>query len=414
MHIDDLQKDFKDGVRLINLLEIISNKSLGRYNKNPKVPTQKYENTQIAMEFIVNEGIKVVNIGGTDITDGNLRIILGLIWTLILRYHVNRGGSGDGSAKDDLLKWVQSKIPEYGITGFPQAWNDGRAVCALTDALAPGACRDHKTLDPSNGVSNCNRGMNAAYDNLGVPKILDADAMANPRVDEQSVMAYISYFRNAELQGRGRAVDDAESLAAKCRAYGPGLVECVVKEPADFTVDTPNGTGQLEVLVEGPASNAPVNITKKTNPDGSASYAVSYQPTEPGEYKVHVKFGGHHIPGSIFHVNVLKAVSLGGEGKIRVFYSTTASTEKGRGDVNQLQRLLEAKKVHQRPDFEPWIPVDIMEREDREAVFKKAGTKILPIVFVDDVYVGDYDTMVDLEESGKLNDLLNYQTSKRY
>jgi hypothetical protein len=88
MHVNDLQKDLKDGVLLINLLEIISGKSIGRYNKHPKVPTQKYENTGIAMDFIKNEGIKVVNIGNTDITDGNLRIILGLIWTLILRYQV--------------------------------------------------------------------------------------------------------------------------------------------------------------------------------------------------------------------------------------------------------------------------------------------------------------------------------------
>lgn len=53
-----------------------------------------------------------------DITDGNLRITLGLIWTLILRYQVNRGGSGDENAKSELLKWVQSKIPEYNVTGF--------------------------------------------------------------------------------------------------------------------------------------------------------------------------------------------------------------------------------------------------------------------------------------------------------
>ena len=55
-----------------------------------------------------------------------------------------------------------------------------------------------------------------------------------------------------------------------------------------------------------------------------------------------------------------------------------------------------------------------MEREDREAVFKKAGTRQLPIVFVDDKYVGDYDTVQSLEETGKLNDLLNYQVGRRH
>jgi len=68
--------------------------------------------------------------------------------------------------------------------------------------------------------------------------------------------------------------------------------------------------------------------------------------------------------------------------------------------------------VHQRPDFEPWIPVDIMEKEDRDAVFKKAGTRALPIVFIDDAYIGDFDTMNLLEEQGKLNGLLNYNVRR--
>jgi len=412
MHVNDLQKDLKDGVLLINLLEILSGKSVGKYNKNPRVPTQKYENTAIAIDFVKSENIKIVNIGNTDITDGNLRIILGLIWTLILRYQVNRGGS-DGSAKDELLRWVQSKIPEYNITNFKQNWNDGKALNALTNALAPGSAPDHASLDPSRAVDNCDKGMNAANNHLGIPRILNPEDLANPRVDEQSVMTYISYFRNAELDGKGKQ-DEAARLAAACRAYGPGLVEGVAQEPAPFVVDCPNGTGQLEVRVEGPRSRAQVNITKTTNPNGTASYNVVYTPTEPGEYKVHVTFGGLHIPGSVFTVRVLEAVSLGGEGKIRVFYSTTSSTEKGRHDVIHLQRLLEAKKVHQRPDFEPWIPVDVMEREDREAVFKKAGTRALPIVFVDDKYVGDYDTVQTLEETGKLNDLLNFHVTRKH
>lgn len=33
--------------------------------------------------------------------------------------------------------------------------------------------------------------------------------------------------------------------------------------------------------------------------------------------------------------------------------------------------LLQAKKVHLREDFEPWIPLDLMENEDKKAVFRK-------------------------------------------
>lgn len=65
-----------------------------------------------------------------------------------------------------------------------------------------------------------------------------------------------------------------------------------------------------------------------------------------------------------------------------------------------------------RPDFEPWIPVDIMEREDREAVFKKSGTRILPIIFIDDKYIGDTPRVMELEKTGELDRLLKVNSAK--
>ncbi len=37
-----------------------------------------------------------------------------------------------------LLNWIQSKIPDLPITNFTTDWNDGKAVGALVDAVAPG------------------------------------------------------------------------------------------------------------------------------------------------------------------------------------------------------------------------------------------------------------------------------------
>ena len=78
--------------------------SLGRYNKNPRMRVQKAENVNMALEFITSRGVKLTNIGpeGTflylfydsfnwlllDIIDGNLKLILGMIWTLILRFTI--------------------------------------------------------------------------------------------------------------------------------------------------------------------------------------------------------------------------------------------------------------------------------------------------------------------------------------
>lgn len=46
--------------------------------------------------------------------------------------------SKDKTPKQRLLAWIQSKIPEKNITNFSSDWNDGTAIAALVDALAPG------------------------------------------------------------------------------------------------------------------------------------------------------------------------------------------------------------------------------------------------------------------------------------
>jgi len=37
-----------------------------------------------------------------------------------------------------LLNWIQSKVPDIPISNFTTDWNDGKAVGALVDAVAPG------------------------------------------------------------------------------------------------------------------------------------------------------------------------------------------------------------------------------------------------------------------------------------
>ncbi|KAH9410258.1 hypothetical protein TYRP_010016 [Tyrophagus putrescentiae] len=70
---------------------------------------------------------------------------------------------------------------------------------------------------------------------------------------------------------------------SKVVVYGPGLKGGMVGYPAKFTVDTNGETGTLGFSVEGPSY---AKIECKDNGDGSAE--VTYHPTAPGEYAVHV------------------------------------------------------------------------------------------------------------------------------
>lgn len=62
--IEDLGTDFKDGLRLIHLVEELSGVPLGRHNKAPKLDMQRMENIDLALKFLTkHERVTLVNIG---------------------------------------------------------------------------------------------------------------------------------------------------------------------------------------------------------------------------------------------------------------------------------------------------------------------------------------------------------------
>ena len=61
--VRDLKTDLADGLSLISLLEVLSQKRMGRFTKNPRIRAQKLENVDLCMKFIASEGIRLVNIG---------------------------------------------------------------------------------------------------------------------------------------------------------------------------------------------------------------------------------------------------------------------------------------------------------------------------------------------------------------
>lgn len=66
------------------------------------------ENVDKALQFLKEQRVHLENMGSHDIVDGNHRLVLGLIWTIILRFQVGswraegvEGQTGFGN----LIKW---------------------------------------------------------------------------------------------------------------------------------------------------------------------------------------------------------------------------------------------------------------------------------------------------------------------
>ncbi|KAL7423718.1 alpha-actinin [Cryptotrichosporon argae] len=190
-----LVKDFSDGVKLIQ--EIMSETKLGRFNKKPTMRVQKAENAALALQFIRDRGVKLTNIGPEDIVDGNLKLILGMIWTLILRFTI-AGITEEGlSAKDGLLLWCQRKTVGYDgvdVQNFKQSFADGLALCALIHRHRP-ELLDWDKLDKADRRGNTALAFQVAEQSLGIPRLLEVADLCDVDVpDERSVMTYVAEF----------------------------------------------------------------------------------------------------------------------------------------------------------------------------------------------------------------------------
>ncbi|KAG7221104.1 hypothetical protein INR49_017545 [Caranx melampygus] len=304
--VTDLQKDFSDGLKLISLLEVLSQKKMYRkHHTRPNFRQMKLENVSVALEFLDREHIKLVSIDSKAIVDGNLKLILGLIWTLILHYSISMPMWDDEddeetkklTPKQRLLGWIQNKVPQLPINNFNRDWRDGKALGALVDNCAPGLCPDWAEWDPHKPVQNAREAMQQADDWLGVPQVIAPEEIVDPDVDEHSVMTYLSQFPKAKLKP-GAPLKPKQLFPNKAKAYGPGIEPYgnKVLQPAVFTVETLEA-GSGEVLVYAKV---------KPNNDKNRTYTVTYVPKVEGVHKVKVLFAGQDIDKSPYSVNVAK------------------------------------------------------------------------------------------------------------
>lgn len=93
--IDSLDTDLCDGVRLIALVQVLSRKMVGRYNKKPRVHAQKMENIELALQLLMKvEKIKIVNIGKLVIVYNNNNNSVCMLAEVQLPNHLLRCVSG--------------------------------------------------------------------------------------------------------------------------------------------------------------------------------------------------------------------------------------------------------------------------------------------------------------------------------
>ena len=108
----------------------------------------KIANVNKALDFIASKGVKLVSIGAEgeklrncsknltnvsslEIVDGNVKMTLGMIWTIILRFAIQDISVEEMTAKEGLLLWCQRKTAPYknvNVQNFHLSWRDGERL----------------------------------------------------------------------------------------------------------------------------------------------------------------------------------------------------------------------------------------------------------------------------------------------
>ncbi|CAL8274015.1 unnamed protein product [Merluccius merluccius] len=246
--VRELFSDFCDGSRLLDLLEVMSGQRMSR--ERGRGTFQHRSNIETALNFLKSKSIKLVNINIPDIIDGKPSIILGLIWTIILQYHIeelasclsfsSRQSSMDSlasldtrsslssyssldsrsspsprgsplptrrasplhnrfkiSAKKALLLWVREQCHKAGYTlnvkDFKSSWRSGVVFLAILYSLRPDLVNLSEAQTRSN-LQNLEAAFGIAERELRIPRLLEPCDVDVRDPEEKSIMTYVSQF----------------------------------------------------------------------------------------------------------------------------------------------------------------------------------------------------------------------------
>uniref|UniRef100_A0A8U7P208 Spectrin beta chain n=1 Tax=Corvus moneduloides TaxID=1196302 RepID=A0A8U7P208_CORMO len=234
--ISDLYMDLRDGRVLIKLLEVLSGELLPKPTKG-RMRIHCLENVDKALQFLKEQRVHLENMGSHDIVDGNHRLVLGLIWTIILRFQIQdiivetQEGRETRSARDALLLWCQMKTagyPHVNVTNFTSSWKDGLAFNALIHKHRPELV-DFQNLTKSNARHNLEHAFSVAERHLGITPLLDPEDVFTENPDEKSIITYVVAFYHyfskmkvLEVEGRrlGKVIEHAKETERMIEGYG--------------------------------------------------------------------------------------------------------------------------------------------------------------------------------------------------
>lgn len=197
IQIDDVTTGFQDGVALVKLITILSEKDLPGKPLNPtKLRVKQLDNLSRALEFCWASGVEMqLKPSVENIADGDEGQIMALVWG-IMRKFLKFGDDDDEqqiNASDALLMWVNNQIKSYNIVlkDFKKDFHNGVALCALIHKFRPKLI-DFDSIAPENHEANLQTAFDAAEKYFGLEQYLKTSDIK--KLDEKSMVVYVSEY----------------------------------------------------------------------------------------------------------------------------------------------------------------------------------------------------------------------------
>lgn len=220
--INDMFTDLKDGRKLLDLLEGLTGTSLPKERGSTRV--HALNNVNRVLQVLHQNNVDLVNIGGTDIVDGNHKLTLGLLWSIILHWQVKdvmkdvMSDLQQTNSEKILLSWVRQSTRPYSqvnVLNFTTSWTDGLAFNAVLHRHKPDLFSWDRVVKMS-PIERLEHAFSKAQTYLGIEKLLDPEDVAVQLPDKKSIIMYLtSLFEVLPQQVTLDAIREVETLPRK-------------------------------------------------------------------------------------------------------------------------------------------------------------------------------------------------------
>ncbi|XP_068794941.1 utrophin isoform X5 [Struthio camelus] len=255
--IKDMFTDLKDGRKLLDLLEGLTGKPLPKERGSTRV--HALNNVNRVLQVLHQNNVELVNIGGTDIVDGNHKLTLGLLWSIILHWQVKdvmkniMSDLQQTNSEKILLSWVRQSTRPYSqvnVLNFTTSWADGLAFNAVIHRHKPELFSWDKVIKMS-PVERLEHAFSIAKNHLGIEKLLDPEDVAVQLPDKKSIIMYLTSL--FEVLPKQVTMEDIREVETLPRRYKQ---EC---EDGEFSIQQAVG---LEQEQGGSRAETPSTVTE--------------------------------------------------------------------------------------------------------------------------------------------------------